>query len=339
MSVDWSRIMASQFDVSKLIPNLVTPVESLKIVNGISKLIQGYQIETMPSPAQMDKVFEAVSSSLDAYGLLDPMENIRKVAGGLADTVNSFNLSVNSILESGSLQYKIGQLFESLPDLSILQRLRLELEQKGKAALDAEDFGYTNYLWDVSFLAGFANVDPNLRAVTVVNKLLAHTRGSVFTAELERLYEGSKVLSGRGKIVSRALIAHQERNYLLSIPTLLAQLEGTLGDAMIVKNLAKPVGGKLFKLDANGKVKLDKKGKAMAFSGVGAIIDAKGFNHQIIADLALAASNRLVSERNAVLHGRKTNYGKAGTSLRALIALYVMTKEVLAFEQGQIPRL
>jgi hypothetical protein len=78
---------------------------------------------------------------------------------------------------------------------------------------------------------------------------------------LEEEIVGSSVLRPRWEIIRQALGAHKRREYLISIPTLLAQIEGAIGDALVLRNLAAKDGHKLYLLGTDGRPALDSKNK------------------------------------------------------------------------------
>jgi hypothetical protein len=95
-------------------------------------------------------------------------------------------------------------------------------------------------------------------AVLVTLALLTLTRSEEFAAELKERVLGSSVLEHRWEIVEQALDARRRREYLLSIPPLLAQIEGVIADALVLKNLAVPVGHKLYARGADGELRREK---------------------------------------------------------------------------------
>jgi hypothetical protein len=52
-----------------------------------------------------------------------------------------------------------------------------------------------------------------------------------------------RLLGKRWPVIEEALWTHRNRRYLLSVPPLLAQVEGAIADAMILKNIElAPIG-------------------------------------------------------------------------------------------------
>lgn len=137
----------------------------------------------------------------------------------------------------------------------------------------------------------------------MVNKLAAFTRTKEFEQQLGQAFRDSKLLLRRWEIVELALRAHCQRTYLLSVPPLLAQVEGAVGDAVVLKGVARPIGGKLYQLDPSGNISKDRKGNDVEFKSVAALLKNAGFKHPIVLDVSTVISDRIIGERNAVLYG------------------------------------
>lgn len=165
-------------------------------------------------------------------------------------------------------------VFQSLPDLSKLFD-PLEQTLRGKAVVDAAGYGFAVPVLTWNFLAELAKTQefsPKVRSAVTTNRLLAVTRSAEFHDALMTVFGSSPLLSRRLKVVEAVLRAHRERNYLLSIPALLAQVEGVLGDLLVLRGLVCTKGGKVYAKDLNGKAKKNTKGKMVELNGLSRLV-------------------------------------------------------------------
>lgn len=124
-----------------------------------------------------------------------------------------------------------------------------------------------------------------------------------------------------------------------TLPSLfiLAQLEGMIGDALIVKGGVRKDGHKLIERLPNGRDKLDKNSAPVAIRGLDRLVRISPFaNHdalQLASDLIL---NTVAKDRNAILHGRSTTYDKPKFSAQLVLMIYAFAAEIAAFEAGLV---
>lgn len=231
---------------------------------------------------------------------------------------------------------------EPLPDLSLLTRLFDEefdaALADGEAALDESGYGFAKDLFTERYLASMAWITQSVRSATVTNTLAAYTRQSAFREELQSRIEQATVLKRRWPVIDRALRAHRDKDYLLSIPALLPQVEGAMRDALLLKGSLLARKGKLYRKDPNGSgPKLDKHGKPIEISGANAMLQGSPLaQHPLLQMVSDVLTNGLLTERNDILHGRKLNYKSAGLSVRALLILSAIAPDLAAFEAGDI---
>src|SRR5258708_37293419 len=103
------------------------------------------------------------------------------------------------------------------------------------------------------------------------------------------------------RVAARALGVPPRRDYLLSIPPLLAQVEGCIADALILKDIAVSKSGKLYKRE-HGRLKLDKHGKPVELHGAGQLIHHADFQrHPVLQDMVTLMTTQLIDHRNAIL--------------------------------------
>jgi len=221
-----------------------------------------------------------------------------------------------------------------LPNITDFIRAWEDLNEAADA-LDAAGYGFASDLMTVQFARAFIRVPSRVRAAVATNHLLRLTRQETFVDSIREVMEPSLMLKRRRSIVARALTAHQDRDYLVSIPLLLTQVEGAFTDMMILKRYALPQGGKLYARNLHGGAKLDKRGKPIRLNGLGQLIDHADFTaHPAVQSLCDHLANAVVPARNGILHGRVTSYARAKLSTELALLVFMLSSELVAFERG-----
>ncbi|MGH2530932.1 MAG: hypothetical protein ACRDJW_01380 [Thermomicrobiales bacterium] len=269
------------------------------------------------------------------------LEGIQEAAQDLVRSVAALeNGFLDAIRRPIIPSYQVGDFFRALPDFSgLLGRLAeiRKAHEEGEQVLDDTGYSFLGFTFLTSAFAEFAQVEPRVRGAAVTNTLLALTRRRDFEDRLRRHLEGSAVLGRRWPIVERAIKAHRERNYLLSTPPLLAQIEGIVADALILKGMVRPVGRRLYAKDTNGNLKLNRRGDRIELRGLGELVQHSDFqDHAVLEGLVEVTTDRLIHDRNGILHGRRTAYGRAKLSVIALLVLDMIAGEFVEFEAGRI---
>lgn len=234
-----------------------------------------------------------------------------------------------------SLGIDIGKFFSTIPDLASTFWNINELKRRGEAALDETGYGFTGTVLVASYFAYLDEIDPRVRDAVATRSFLEFTRRVGFRDELRENFQLSIMLRRRWGIVERALTAHTQRNYVLSIPALLAQTEGVIADALILKGFVVPIRRKLFAKEPNGNIKRGRDGKPIEIRGATQLLKRSGFqDHEILKGIAQAMTDRIIDERHSIVHGRNTNYGKAKLSNQVLLMLWILSQEMVTFEQA-----
>lgn len=235
-----------------------------------------------------------------------------------------------------------------LADMKALQRMfrqsaelaerSVEATVQGDETLEASGYGFADHMWNWSFVATFAHVDPRVRAAVVTRRMAILTSSETFEEWLAEEIEGSILLKRRWPIVRQALAAHRRREYVLSTPVLLARIEGVVGDALILKNRVVAKDGKLYRLDNNGNVMLGRNKRPVELRGLHPLVSLSDFSdHEALEDTASFITDSLAPWRNPILHGRNVQYGTAKLSVQALLVLWLLAIEVRAEEEGRPP--
>lgn len=213
-------------------------------------------------------------------------------------------------------------------------RRMMDEAQEGELALEEAEFGFADHLWNVIYLGSFAGLPVSNRDAVITNKLRAFTCSDEFVEPLLENVSSSKMLGRRSRIIERCLEAHQRREYELSIPSLMTQIEGAIGDAMFLKELVVREGNKYYLVGSDGKPKLNRKNERLpAITLSPAIRNANLDEHPELSDASEFLSSVLVQRRNDILHGRDVRYGKAKLSVQSLLVLSVLSNTFEELEE------
>lgn len=190
--------------------------------------------------------------------------------GGLSDAIRKIALPHSPGPRIGSRA--ISNIIGNLPKLGDFSgfwegvgraadglRQIIEESEQGELALEDAEFGFADHLWDWIYLGSFAGLPEANKHAVITNRLRAFTCSDEFIEPLLENIGSSKMLGKRSTIIERCLEAHQRREYELSIPSLMTQIEGAVGDAMFLKELVVREGNKYYLLGPDGRPKRNKK--------------------------------------------------------------------------------
>ena len=83
----------------------------------------------------------------------------------------------------------------------------------------------------------------------------------------------------------------------------------------------------------DGNVKFNKKGEPVQLHGLGQKVQSSRFREdEILYDLVGFFADRLVAERNDIMHGDNLDYGRAKLSVQLMLNIYVLAAEFAEFE-------
>jgi hypothetical protein len=321
----WANLdMGNILGLSQLVNNIVVPTNPIfdQINNQVSSTIHGY---TQPLIG-LGTLFQQVSSSAQYIG----------------DALSSITASLPQWTITPAI-LQVEQFFASLPGLSELAKLAQEIKADNDA-YEKAGYGFSSDFVSFRTIRRFASVNPRVRNAVITNHWAKETRSSSFEQQLQELFQQSSVLRRRWHIVHQVIKAHRRREYTLAIPTLLAQVEGVITDALIMNGLVGPKvpkdpknPHKLYLKELNGTLKLGRDGKPIEATGLGKLIDhSKWQQDPALQGVAELITTRLSGDRNAILHGRSSNYGTAKLTNQGLLLLMVLSAEVAVFEAGEV---
>lgn len=158
-------------------------------------------------------------------------------------------------------------------------------------------------------------------------RLLTYTNTELFWNELTAKLQRAGFTTGRIKLVKDAYNAHLRKQYNLSVPVLLAQMEHIFTKLLIADGRLKKVGNKIIVIE-NGRPKLDKKNKPIEAMTLRPKADVAKFQGSSLKKAVDHLLDELVTDRNEILHGRKIVYGKAKLSVQLLLLIQIFAEEV-----------
>ncbi|NLX25451.1 MAG: hypothetical protein GXY61_05755 [Lentisphaerae bacterium] len=298
-------------------------------------------VERYIQPTQFQETMKTILAQnmerlIQSVQFQETMKAINKALQEQFKVINeSIQEHLRKIAETSTFVIETGRFFENLPDFGSLAKT-VEPYVRAAETVEEEGFRFVLGIWalaDVVPFLGIDQIDEKVRPAAVTNRLLSLTRNEQFADDLQSNFERSSVLRRRWPIVERALMAHIDRNYALSIPTLLAQVEGIFTDALILKQLVVRISGKIYARDSTGQPKLNKKGKPIELSGLGQKVDNSDLRDEhLLALLAEFFANGLVSDRNSILHGSNLSYNRAKLSVQLVLNIYILAAEFADFE-------
>lgn len=225
------------------------------------------------------------------------------------------------------------RLIDLLPDITALIAQAQEFHNV-QEALKAAGFDALAEPLPFYVFKGIDTVDERVRSAWLTTRLIQLSKTDDFTRELETAFLGSVILRDRWPVVAEALAVHQEGRYLLSIPALLAQTEGVVGDALVLKGIVRPIKGKLYVKDVRGRRQRNSAGQFVTISGASELAArARKLDHETLNSVADYMTTIFVGSRNQILHGRKPKYRSPKLSVQSVFALYMLSGAVREFEE------
>ena len=236
-----------------------------------------------------------------------------------------------AVIRMAKISEFASSLIPKLPDFTnfiISVKRSVEEAEEIQEILSLAEYELAPLLLDARELKGLKG-KPIKQIVT--RKLMAVTLSDGFSNEIERLFN-IPILRTRRLAIKQAMTAHRTRQYFLSVPVFLAQMEGVFTELLVHRNLAERVKGRVVgKRDGNKLDGLQKK-----------VNLAKGkFDLGLEKTAVDVVLDRMVDKRNDILHGRNANqYGTSRMSTEVLLLLYALASflESDIDSQEHIPR-
>ncbi|KXK51724.1 MAG: hypothetical protein UZ13_01639 [Chloroflexi bacterium OLB13] len=283
----------------------------------------------------LSKIRDDLQSAV-SIGFAEQIEKLHRIAQPIG---MAFQASLQKVLDQASAAIEfplLGSFFESLSDLTELEAIfdvpdsdKEDFLAKARYQLVADHGTFGELIRHRSSEA----VNQRTRAAVSTNRLLSIIRRQDFIDELRGKFDRSKILSRRKRIIEQAIRAHLERSYAVSIPTLLAQIEGMFTDAIVMKQLVVKHRGEVFAKDTSGNIKLDRNGRPVRLYSLDWKVNNASFDKGSILSLfATLLISSLIGTRNDILHGQHVRYDNAGQSADLVLIVDVLATELQKYE-------
>jgi len=255
--------------------------------------------------------------------------DIQLRAEAVSQAARSFQQAAIDALSAFESQRRFhSELFRHLPDPSLFAE-RSRTIDAGFSALKDAGYGFTAHRWDLPLVVEMGKLRIEVRGAIATNRFSAFVRDPEFSAGLQQVIEATPVFRRRWPIIVVALEAHRHRNYLLAIPTLLAQVEGCITDILVLRGEAVLHRRRLHARGKDGKVKKGRDGKPVRLIGLDSKLAHSRWNgDEVLEAVSVLIADQLVGDRNEILHGRNVHYGKAKLSTQCILLLWVLALEV-----------
>lgn len=318
---------------------LSASLPSTRVLANIARYSKALDAPLMQTAIAQTRVADAVAAATlapairQATASFAAIEASSRLLRDVTSTLNSrlFDVSWLEAANKANRLAGLGRLVESLPSFDLIRESMREL-QDAADVFESEGFGFVINPLPAELLRGATAIDRRVRAAAVTNRMLGFTRSPEFAQNLQETFAESRLESSRWPPVRAALGEHIDRGYLLSIPVFLAQAEGLLGDALLLRNLVRRSGSRLYAVNPDGTFKKNKKGKHIELKGAGGLATES----RSVSDLTEISSfilDGFVGPRNAILHGRLRNYRRPKLSVQTLLLTSLLAEMILAFER------
>lgn len=332
---------------SSSITRLVLPDSSLWLpgMNGIMAQAAGIQKQVTESALNLSNNFTGVS------------ESARTAIENMTRTQSFFTNSLQEALESrrrmesvvAGLASGFGQIdfsstisaFTNFTRLLLAEQLeQFREDRRAEVIIDAN----LEFLFDYAdqsiqpVVDRAAFVPAERRQAHITRKLYKITSSDEFWTRLEEELTSTSVTSRRLAIFSAIRGSHGDRNHLLTIPALLAQVEGLLASLLGEMGIIKwnRLAQKWYEVDPKtGTYRKKPDGKRAEIYGLTRLTQrGRSKTSDTLEHTLPHLENKVARYRNLVLHGSKTDYGRSRDSSTLLIQAFILAREIRNFEEG-----
>ncbi|SEF52227.1 hypothetical protein SAMN04487919_101460 [Bacillus sp. ok061] len=293
--------------------------EIVKEVLDKDTLPQEYKLQPLPEPIQsaiesLERVGKTITSVLQA---LEPQfnkmhsffESVGVIGQRISEMLKEFDVTkhLNNIRDIAQKAEKITIKFKSI---------MVEIGFPPHEFIPIHCMVYTVELYNEK------GITYTKRFIERYMTLFTYNQKSIVS--IYKSWEQAKWLEKRMPILNSAIDGHLNGYYALTIPVMLAQIEGVLVEGMLILGAVKPNSDikytnqknflKKFLLDEKGSFSYDEQIEQFYIKTILANFDR---GKEIKSDLS----------RHAILHGEDVNYGKKINSLKAILVFdYISSK-------------
>ncbi len=200
------------------------------------------------------------------------------------------------------------KFLEPLFDLAKFVNLLLELEQK--TIFKEFEFNWLTFL-PVDQMLNLLNLHKEGKDEEIKQMLIRVSQDRSYLDKFKKDISGIQLITHRMPILTKALDAHADKKYELSIPCLLAQIEGILWDIAVDNHIA--FGTRI----------ITRRGRTTDSKGAYNLVAHTQMYNLMSDTLADFFLDKIYTQsyRHWILHGRKTDYANADGSMKLVMLL------------------
>lgn len=192
------------------------------------------------------------------------------------------------------------------------------------------DLGYPPHEnMDLGTMRGIAKayVEDKETLEEVIDDIMCEYYDDIFFRELGAIWEDSNGLQRRLSILRNVIMSHNLGMYGVSVPTIIAQLEGMIVEAFEIKGR---VNGGIINILLSELLRKEEAVYSFNEEILGYYKDniLAGFEHGKIVESDIS--------RNAILHGADVEYGKQTVSIKAILLFDFIADKLDDVDQGLI---
>lgn len=169
-----------------------------------------------------------------------------------------------------------------------------------------KEFGWVDFI-PVLFAIELSKLMKEEGKEKVWEKFVDSLKGQEIKKEFDKEYSKNKFIKKRLKIIKEAFKYHEEKNYLVSIPLFLSQIEGIIWDIGVSKGLVDKKELR-YKIDSSGNRVKDKNGESIPWQTSDLIITL--FKDTTCKIHIKGTDIYSVNFRHPIMHGRCVDYYK-----------------------------
>ena len=205
----------------------------------------------------------------------------------------------------------VPEIEEWLRPLTKLQKILKEIEKfKQKSIYREFEFNWLTFLTFDQMLA-LLKMHKEGNDKDIRKMLIRVSKNKTFLQNFKEELSGIPIFQPRLHVLKETLEAHVDGKFALSIPSMLAQIEGILWDIATKKGFA------------IGTCIIDPQGKRKPVKSVSPVVSETPLYYLMTDYLAEFFLHKIYTHnfRHAILHGRNPNYDKAEDSMKLIMLL------------------
>ncbi|MDE0608346.1 MAG: hypothetical protein OXH77_00340 [Anaerolineaceae bacterium] len=306
-------------------------------VRSLKSRISTRNADPVPVEAKGENLDSAVQHVTAAvFEARDISNSYDQISREIADTVRAVQEFVPKYLqaakEAAEIASQFTEIFARINSIDIYQSIRVYLDEaqalaaKDTAVLNEEGFPLRGVLSDDLTLQlwGLHKIDPEERQNILTKKLLEFVERQEFANEFESCTRLSPHLQARWPIIEQALEAHRNRKFFVSIPCLLAQLEGILVENLVTREILIVENQEVFRRTDDSSNPMGRKLRGLKEKASA----AQGVRYERFNDMPEYVMQRLTGERNSILHGQNNEYGRAELSVKLILLIFGLVRDM-----------